>query len=330
VIILTHILITGGAGFIGSNFIQYILSTYKNYKITNLDNLTYAGNINNLKNLDNKGNYNFIHGSINDKELVQRILESDIEYIINFAAESHVDRSISDPSIFVKTNVLGTQTLLDCARDSGIKKFIQISTDEVYGAIEGDKLFVEASLINPSNPYSASKAGADLMALSYYKTFNLPVIITRCTNNYGPYQFPEKLIPLMILKSINDEKLPVYGDGQNVRDWIHVIDHCRAIDAVLHNGEIGQIYNVGANNEAKNIEIVEVILNELNKPKSLIQFVKDRPGHDKRYAIDNRKIIEKLGWKPIYSFEEGMKNTIRWYLANKSWWENIISGEYKI
>lgn len=326
---MKHLLVTGGAGFIGSNFIRYILFTHKNYEITNLDELTYAGNLNNLKDLEQNINYHFIHGSISDRELVQNILKNDIEYIINFAAESHVDRSISDPSIFVKTNVLGSQVLLDCARESSIKRFIQISTDEVYGSIDGEGLFTENSPINPSSPYSASKASADLMAQAYYKTYKLPVIVTRSTNNYGYYQFPEKLIPLMIIKAFNNEILPVYGDGQNVRDWIHVVDHCRAIDAVLDQGQIGEIYNIGANNEVKNIEIVEMILNELKRPKALIEYVRDRAAHDRRYAVDNRKIIEKLGWKPIHSFQEGIRATIRWYVDNKSWWENILSGDYK-
>jgi dTDP-glucose 4,6-dehydratase len=322
-------LVTGGAGFIGSNFIRYMLFTHKNYEITNLDKLTYAGNLNNLKDLEHNANYHFVHGSICDRELVQSVLKNDIEYIINFAAESHVDRSISDPSIFLTTNVLGSQILMDCARESGIKRFIQISTDEVYGSIDGEGSFTENSPLNPNSPYSASKASADLIAHSYFKTYNFPAIVTRSTNNYGIYQFPEKLIPLMIIKAFSNERLPVYGDGQNVRDWIHVLDHCRAIDVVLHRGEIGEIYNIGANNEVKNIEIVEMILNELKRPRTLIEFVRDRAAHDKRYAINNRKIIEKLGWKPVHSFQEGIRATIRWYIDNKPWWKNILSGEYK-
>ena len=325
---LTHILVTGGAGFIGSNFIRYMLINNRDYKITNLDNLTYAGNIENLKEIENNINYRFIKGSINDKKLIQKILNQDIDYIINFAAESHVDRSINEPSVFINTNVLGTQVLLDCAKEKGIKKFIQISTDEVYGSIEGNGLFTERSPLNPSSPYSASKASADLMALSYYKTYNLPVIITRCSNNYGPYQFTEKLIPLMIIKAINNEKLPVYGDGMNIRDWIHVKDHCRAIETVLNKGKIGEIYNIGSNNEMKNIDIVKIILGELKKPKSLIEYVKDRPAHDKRYAVDNRKIIQDLNWRPMISFYKGIKDTIEWYKNNKWWWENNISNNY--
>jgi dTDP-glucose 4,6-dehydratase len=323
------VLVTGGAGFIGSNFIKYMLKEHKDYKVINLDKLTYAGNLENLKDVENNSNYVFVKGDITDREIVGKIFSDGIDYVVNFAAESHVDRSIEDPGIFLKTNVLGTQVLLDAAKKYGVKKYLQVSTDEVYGSLGETGYFTEQTSLSPNSPYSASKASADLLVRAYHHTFGIPVNITRCSNNYGPYQFPEKLIPLMIINALHGKELPVYGDGLNVRDWLYVEDHCRAIDLVLHKGKIGEVYNIGGNNEKANIEIVKLILKELNKPESLIKYVKDRPGHDRRYAIDSSKIQNELGWKPTYNFDEGMKKTIRWYLDNEEWWEKIISGEYK-
>lgn len=324
---MTKILITGGAGFIGSNFVRYMLDKYDDYQIVNLDSLTYCGNLENLSQIEDNPNYTFCKGDITDKKLVFKIT-SDVDYIINFAAESHVDRSIEDPEIFIKSNVLGTQVLLDAAKKYGVKKYLQVSTDEVYGSLGKTGYFREDTPLAPNSPYSASKASADLMVRAYNKTFDLPVNITRCSNNYGPYQFPEKLIPLMISNALEDKPLPVYGDGLNIRDWLHVYDHCSAIDLVLHKGKIGEIYNIGGNNEKKNIEIVKLILQNLDKPESLIKFVKDRLGHDKRYAIDSSKIQNELGWIPKYTFETGIAETIKWYLDNRKWWERIKSGEY--
>jgi dTDP-glucose 4,6-dehydratase len=324
---MKKILVTGGAGFIGSNFVRYMLNKYRDYEIVNLDALTYCGNLENLSGLEDNSNYTFIKGDITDKDLVFKIT-ADMDYIVNFAAESHVDRSIEDPEIFIKSNILGTQVLLDTAKEYGIQKYLQVSTDEVYGSLGETGYFREDTPLAPNSPYSASKAGADFMVRAYNETFNLPVNITRCSNNYGPYQFPEKLIPLMISNALEDKPLPVYGDGLNVRDWLHVYDHCTAIDLVLHRGEIGEIYNIGGNNEKKNIEIVKLILKNLNKPDSLIKFVKDRLGHDRRYAIDSTKIQKELGWKPKYTFETGIAETIQWYLDNREWWERIKSGEY--
>jgi len=322
------ILVTGGAGFIGSNFIRYMIKNY-DYKIINLDKLTYAGNLENLKGIENHPNYRFIKGDIADRQLVDEIFKEGIDFVVNFAAESHVDRSIEDPEIFLKTNVMGTQVLLDASKKYGTKKFIQISTDEVYGSLDNGGYFTEETPLSPNSPYSASKASADLLVRAYYKTYGLPVNITRCSNNYGPYQFPEKLIPLMIINALSDRELPVYGDGLNIRDWLYVEDHVRAIDMVLHRGRIGEVYNIGGNNERANIEVVKLILKELGKPESLINFVKDRPGHDRRYAIDATKIKKELGWEPKVKFEDGIKMTIKWYIENKDWWQNIISGEYK-
>jgi dTDP-glucose 4,6-dehydratase len=324
---MTKILITGGAGFIGSNFVRYMLDKYGDYELVNLDSLTYCGNLENLRGIEDNPNYTFCKGDITDKDLVFKIT-SDADYIVNFAAESHVDRSIEDPEIFIKSNVLGTQVLLDAAKEYGIKKYLQVSTDEVYGSLGKTGYFRENTPLAPNSPYSASKASADLMVRAYNKTFDLPVNITRCSNNYGPYQFPEKLIPLMISNALENKPLPVYGDGLNVRDWLHVYDHCSAIDLVLHRGKIGEIYNIGGNNEKKNIDIVKLILQNLNKPESLINFVKDRLGHDRRYAIDSSKIQSELGWTPKYTFETGIAETIQWYLDNKEWWERIKSGEY--
>ncbi|WP_010494539.1 dTDP-glucose 4,6-dehydratase [Paenibacillus elgii] len=323
------ILITGGAGFIGSNFVIYMVKQYPNYEFINFDSLTYAGNLENLKSVHSLPNYRFIKGDITDRGLVESIVSDGVEVIINFAAESHVDRSITEPDIFVKTNVLGTQVLLDAAKKYNIKKFLQVSTDEVYGTLEETGLFTETTPLAPNSPYSSSKAGADLLVRAYHETFGLPVNITRCSNNYGPYQFPEKLIPLMIINALNNKSLPVYGDGLNVRDWLHVEDHCRAIDLVLHRGINGEVYNVGGNNERTNIQIVKTILSELGKSDDLIQYVKDRPGHDRRYAIDATKITTDLGWTPKYNFETGIKETIQWYLQNQAWWERIINGEYQ-
>ena len=321
------ILVTGGAGFIGSNFVRYMLDKYEDYEIVNLDALTYCGNLENLSGIEDNPNYTFVKGNITDKKLVNEIT-SDIDYIINFAAESHVDRSIEDPEIFIKSNIIGTQVLLDAAKKYGIQKYLQISTDEVYGTLGETGYFTEETPLAPNSPYSASKAGADLMVRAYNETFNLPVNITRCSNNYGPYQFPEKLIPLMISNALENKPLPVYGDGLNVRDWLHVYDHCTAIDIVLNNGKNGEVYNIGGNNEKKNIEIVKLILENLGKDESLIKYVTDRLGHDRRYAIDSTKIQDELGWKPKYTFETGIAETIEWYLDNRELWERIKSGKY--
>ncbi|CEE03065.1 dTDP-glucose 4,6-dehydratase [Caldibacillus thermoamylovorans] len=324
------VLVTGGAGFIGSNFVRYMVKKYPEYQIVNLDLLTYAGNLENLKEIENKPNYKFVKGDIADHEFINGFFaEEKFDYVINFAAESHVDRSITDPGIFVRTNVQGTQVLLDAAKNIGVKKYLQVSTDEVYGTLGETGYFTEETPLAPNSPYSASKAGADLLVRAYHETYGMPVNITRCSNNYGPFHFPEKLIPLMIINALHDKDLPVYGDGLNVRDWLYVEDHCEAIDTVLHKGVVGEVYNIGGNNEHTNIEIVKTILKHLGKPESLIKFVKDRPGHDRRYAIDATKIRTELGWEPKHTFETGIKETIDWYLENKDWWENIISGEYQ-
>lgn len=323
------ILVTGGAGFIGANFIKYMLNQYPTYKIVNLDILTYAGNPDNLTEIESNFNYEFIKGDITDKKLVNNILkDKNIEAIINFAAESHVDRSIEDAEIFITTNVLGTQVLLSAAKKHNIKRFVQVSTDEVYGSLGPEGYFKETTPLNPNSPYSASKAGADLLVKAFCHTHNFPGIITRCSNNYGPYQFPEKLIPLMILNALEDKPLPVYGDGLNIRDWIYVEDHCRGIDAAFHKGKEGEIYNFGGSSEKTNIDTVKTILRLVNKPESLINFVKDRPGHDRRYAIDFSKAERELGWKPKYSFDEGMKTTLNWYLNNSRWISRVKSKEY--
>jgi len=327
---MKNILVTGGAGFIGSNFINYILSKHEDYFLVNLDKLTYAGNLENLKPSEGKRNYSFIRGDIANTELVSYIFEKfKIKYVINFAAETHVDRSISGSEIFYRTNVIGTNVLLEVSKKYGVEKFIQISTDEVYGSLGKDGYFTEGTPLSPNSPYSSSKAAADLMVLAFHRTYGFPGIVTRCSNNYGSYQFPEKLIPLMIINSLHNKKLPVYGDGLNVRDWIYVADHNKAVEIVLEYGEAGEVYNIGAGNEMPNIKIVELILEHLGKSKELIQYVKDRPGHDRRYAIDSTKIKKKLGWNPEYSFEEAIRDTIEWYIKNEKWWQKIISGEYQ-
>jgi len=325
-----NLLVTGGAGFIGSNFIRYILEKYPEYRVINLDKLTYAGNLENLAGVDKDPRYTFEKGDICDKTRVQMcIVRYEIDAIVHFAAESHVDRSILGASQFVQTNIVGTNVLLEVVKELKIKRFLQVSTDEVYGSLGARGLFTEETSLHPNSPYSASKASADMLALAYQHTFGLPIVVTRCSNNYGPYQFPEKLIPLMIANALNDKPLPVYGDGMNVRDWLHVRDHCSAIDTVLHRGRIGEVYNIGGSNEKQNIEIVKLILRNLRKPESLITYVEDRLGHDRRYAIDSSKIQSEFGWKPSYTFERGIAETIEWYVDNKQWWERIISGEYQ-
>lgn len=327
---MKKILVTGGAGFIGSNFINYILSSRDDLVIVNLDKLTYAGNLENLKEIESNKNYLFVKGDINNNELVDFLFKKySFNYVINFAAESHVDRSILGSEVFYISNVVGTNVLLEASRRYGIEKFIQISTDEVYGSLGSTGLFTERTPLSPNSPYSSSKAAADLMALSFHHTFGLPVVITRCSNNYGPYQFPEKLIPLMIINALGNKNLPVYGDGLNVRDWVYVIDHNRAVELVLEKGKPGEVYNIGASREMKNIDIVKLILTKLAKPEKLIQFVKDRPGHDRRYAIDSSKIQNELGWKPEFDFETAIDQTIDWYLSNKEWWNRIITGDYQ-
>lgn len=324
------LLVTGGAGFIGSNFVRYMVNKYPNYQIVNLDLLTYAGNLENLKDIENASNYRFVRGDIADRDFINGLFQEEkFDYVLNFAAESHVDRSITDPGIFVQTNIQGTLALLDAAKTFGVTKYLQVSTDEVYGTLGETGYFTEETPLAANSPYSASKAGADLLVRAYHETFGLPVNITRCSNNYGPFHFPEKLIPLMIINALNDKELPIYGDGLNIRDWLHVEDHCQAIDLVLHNGRNGEVYNVGGNNERTNIEIVKTILKHLGKPESLMKFVKDRPGHDRRYAIDATKLRTELGWSPKYNFDTGIEQTINWYLNNREWWENIISGEYQ-
>ena len=327
---MQSILVTGGAGFIGSNFVRYMLQNYPGVKVINFDKLTYAGNLENLKDVENNPNYHFVKGDICNQELVEYIVQKfEVDVIVNFAAESHVDRSILGPEIFIRTNVLGTQVLLEVTKKFEIEKFIQISTDEVYGSLGPVGKFTEDMPLLPNSPYAASKASADLLCRAYFKTFGIPVIVTRCSNNFGPYQFPEKLIPLMIINALNDKPLPVYGDGKNVRDWIYVLDHCRAIDFVIQRGKPGEIYNIGASNEWQNIDIVKLILRKLGKSESLIKFVKDRPGHDRRYAMDWTKIKKELGWEPIYTFDEAITETINWYIRNEHWWQRIISGEYQ-
>ena len=327
------ILVTGGAGFIGGNFVHYMVDKYPNYMIVNLDALTYAGNLETCQPVEGKPNYKFVKGDIADREFIFDLFEKEkFDVVVNFAAESHVDRSVKDPEIFIKTNVLGTQVLMDASRAYGVERYHQVSTDEVYGDLPLDRpdlFFTEETPLHTSSPYSASKASADLLVFAYHRTFGLPITISRCSNNYGPYHFPEKLIPLMISRALNDENLPVYGNGENVRDWLHVYDHCAAIDLILHKGRVGEVYNVGGHNERTNLEVVRTILKALGKSEDLITYVTDRPGHDLRYAIDPQKLENELGWKPTYNFDTGIAQTIQWYLDNKQWWENIISGEYQ-
>ncbi|NOY77866.1 MAG: dTDP-glucose 4,6-dehydratase [Calditrichaeota bacterium] len=322
---MKRFLVTGGAGFIGSNFIHYLLEKYPDVEITNIDKLTYAGNLDNLKDIEKDSRYRFVKGDICDAETVEPLVEkSDI--VVNFAAESHVDRSIGRPDDFIQTDVFGTFVLLEAARKFGIEKFIQISTDEVYGSTLGES-FKETDPLMPSSPYSASKAGADRLAYSYFVTYDLPVLITRCSNNFGPYQYPEKLIPLFVTNAMENKKLPIYGDGKNVRDWIYVEDHCAAIDLVLQKGQLGEVYNIGAGNEKNNLEITDYILKKLEKPKDLMVFVDDRLGHDRRYSLNWDK-IKQLGWEPSISFEEAMDKTIDWYVQNRWWWEKLKNGAY--
>lgn len=329
---MKNILVTGGAGFIGSNFIYYMQRKHPDCRLVCIDALTYAGNLYTLDEA-RKGNFRFVLGDITDRKAVFSLCEEEkFDAIVNFAAESHVDRSIENPEVFLKTNILGTQVLLDACNKYKIPRYHQVSTDEVYGDLPLDRpdlFFTEATPIHTSSPYSASKASADLLVMAYHRTFGTPATISRCSNNYGPYQFPEKLIPLMIAKALSDEKLPVYGEGLNVRDWLYVDDHCKAIDMILENGRIGEIYNIGGHNEKANIDVVRTILKAVGKDESLITYVKDRPGHDMRYAIDPTKIHNELGWEPETLFNEGIQKTIDWYLNNREWWQKILSGEYK-
>ena len=327
------ILVTGGAGFIGSNFIFYMLEKHPTYKIVCLDKLTYAGNLMTLKSVMDNPNFRFVRLDICDNKGVDKLFfEEKPDIVVNFAAESHVDRSIEAPQVFLETNIIGTSVLMDACKKYNVKRFHQVSTDEVYGDLPLDRpelFFHEDTPLHTSSPYSSSKAAADLLVMAYHRTYGLPVSISRCSNNYGPYQFPEKLIPLMIANSLANKPLPVYGEGINVRDWLYVEDHCQAIDLIIHNGKVGEIYNIGGHNEMRNIDIVKLILKELGKDESLIKFVEDRKGHDQRYAIDPTKIHKDLGWLPETKFEEGIKSTIKWYLVNREWWENILSGEYR-
>lgn len=330
---MKSILVTGGAGFIGSNFVYYMLKKYPDYKIICVDCLTYAGNMSTLSDAMKNENFKFYKTNICDREGIYEIFEAEKpDIVVNFAAESHVDRSIENPEVFLQTNILGTQVMMDACRKYGIERYHQVSTDEVYGDLPLDRpdlFFTEETPIHTSSPYSSSKAGADLLVLAYHRTYGLPVTISRCSNNYGPYHFPEKLIPLMIANCLNDKPLPVYGEGLNVRDWLYVEDHCKAIDLIIHNGRVGEVYNIGGHNEMRNIDIVKLICKYLDKPESLITYVADRKGHDMRYAIDPTKIHNELGWLPETKFADGIKLTIDWYLNNREWWETIISGEYQ-
>lgn len=324
----TKLLITGGCGFIGSNFIHYALRERPEIEIRNFDKLTYAGNLENLADIEDDRRYSFVKGDIADRSAVEAALGGGFDSVINFAAETHVDRSILDAGDFIRTNVLGTQVLVEAARAAGVQRFIQISTDEVYGSLGATGYFTEETPLAPNSPYAASKASADLIARSYFETFGFPVLLTRCSNNFGPYQFPEKLVPLFVTNALADERLPLYGDGMNVRDWIYVDDHSSAIMAVLERGVPGDVYNIGGGNERANVEITRVILASLNKPETLIEFVKDRLGHDRRYAIDSSKIESQLGWKPAHTFEDALEATVRWYVDNPEWWRRVKSGEY--
>lgn len=327
-----NIIVTGGAGFIGSNFVFHMLQGHPEYRIVCLDKLTYAGNLSTLEPVMENGNFRFVKADICDRAAVYQLFEEEHpDMVVNFAAESHVDRSIENPGIFLETNIMGTAVLMDACRKYGIRRYHQVSTDEVYGDLPLDRpdlFFTEDTPIHTSSPYSSSKASADLLVLAYHRTYGLPVTISRCSNNYGPYHFPEKLIPLMIINALHDKPLPVYGDGLNVRDWLYVEDHCRAIDLILHKGTVGEVYNVGGHNEMKNIDIVKLICRALGKPESLIQFVTDRKGHDRRYAIDPTKIHRELGWLPETKFADGIQKTIQWYVSHEDWWQPIVSGEY--
>ncbi|NWK70900.1 dTDP-glucose 4,6-dehydratase [Bacillus paramycoides] len=319
-----NILVTGGAGFIGSNFIHYMLKKYETYKIINYDALTYSGNLNNVKSIQDNPNYSFVKGEIQNGEMLEHVIhECDAQVIVNFAAESHVDRSIKNPIPFYDTNVIGTVTLLELVKKYPHIKLVQVSTDEVYGSLGRTGKFTEETPLAPNSPYSSSKASADMIALSYYKTYQLPVIVTRCSNNYGPYQYPEKLIPLMVTNALEGKKLPLYGDGLNVRDWLHVMDHCSAIDTVLHKGRVGEVYNIGGNNEKTNVDVVEQIIELLGKTKKDIEFVTDRLGHDRRYAIEAQKMKNEFDWEPKYTFEQGLKETVEWYENNTEWWKPL-------
>lgn len=324
-----NLLVTGGAGFIGSCFVRYMLKNHPDYKIINLDALTYAGNLDNLKDVETNPNYSFVHGNICDKQLVDSLM-SQVDACVNFAAESHVDRSITGPEIFIQTNVGGTLNLLEMAKKHKISRYLQVSTDEVYGTLGKTGYFTETTPLAPNSPYSASKASADMLVRAYYETYKMPVLTTRCSNNYGPYQFPEKLIPLFISNLLKGEKVPVYGDGMNIRDWLYVYDHCSAIDTVLHKGRIGEVYNIGGNNEKANIEITKLLIKELGKDESSIKYVEDRLGHDRRYAIDSSKIQKELGWHPSVTFEEGIKITIDWYLNNQDWIKRLENREVAV
>jgi dTDP-glucose 4,6-dehydratase len=331
--VIMKIIVTGGAGFIGGNFCHYMTGKYPDDTIICIDKLTYAGNMETLEPIMNKPNFKFYRADICDRKAIYRIFEDEKpDIVVNFAAESHVDRSITDPEIFLQTNIIGTSVMMDACRKYGIRRYHQVSTDEVYGDLPLDRpdlFFTEETPIHTSSPYSSSKASADLLVMAYHRTYGLPCTISRCSNNYGPYHFPEKLIPLIIANALNDRPVPVYGEGKNVRDWLYVIDHCRAIDLIIRKGTVGEVYNIGGHNEKANIDVVKIVLKALDKPESLITYVKDRPGHDRRYAIDPTKIHNELGWLPETKFEDGIKKTIEWYLANKPWWEHIISGEYQ-
>lgn len=322
-----RLLVTGGAGFIGSNFIRYILHRHRDWQVTNLDKLTYAGNPENLKDVQDDSKYHFVRGDIVDRQLVSDLLQDKVDAVVNFAAESHVDRSILDASPFIETNIKGTEVLLEGIRQYDVERFIQISTDEVYGSIDKGS-FTETSPLSPSSPYSASKAAADLLCCSYFQTYHVPIIITRSTNNFGPYQYPEKLVPLAITNALEHKPIPIYGDGLNVRDWIHVDDHCRALEVVIQKGRPGEIYNIAANEQKTNLELIHSLLDMMGKPRELITFVTDRPGHDRRYALDTTKITQELGWKPVYPLDKALATTADWYLNHESWWRQIKSGDY--
>jgi dTDP-glucose 4,6-dehydratase len=327
---MTNVLITGGAGFIGSNYVRYFLRRRRGVRAINLDKLTYAGNLENLEDIAEDPQYVFEKGDICDRSAVEALFQKfNIDTVIHFAAESHVDRSIIGSAVFIQTNVVGTHVLLDVAKERGVERFLHVSTDEVYGSLGSTGRFTESTPLHPNSPYAASKASSDFLALAYHHTFGLPVVVTRCSNNYGPFQFPEKLIPLMIINALNDKPLPVYGDGLNVRDWLFVEDHCAAIDVVLQHGKVGEVYNIGGDNEWRNIDIVKLVLQKMGKPDRLINFVKDRPGHDRRYAIDAGKMKTELGWKPTFQFERGLSETVKWYLDNREWWQRVMTGEYQ-